>query len=752
MAEAAEPKYSFGDGDVVFWLMQVESTPYRIHSFHLQRATGYFDRDIQERNEGDNKPITLEDVKRADFENLLWFFYESAYQWHGLVDDSLKDQWESVLLLADKFKMRQVAIVASHALDCAKALSDIGKILLCIKHVRSKEWAMEELIRVVERGQPLTHEESCQIGPRASTALAAAREHYHMLDTPISAGLRPDRERTFLASAVFADMYLLPQLTQGADSGGPVADTAITLDVKAEDFENLVWFFYQSPYEWMPTIPDASAISTKWESVLNLADMFDMEEVAQVATYALDRCGVLSDMRKIALCVRHALPREWALEAFKNACSRGPAVSVEEAKGMGAEMTALVAQARERFIGGGRESADTSASASRHGTYYIDEGDIIMRRDTTYFDDLIASLDANPGQGSVGAIDANPLPVDDVNAIDFEHLLWFFYESAYNWSSTADPTLTPKWESILRLADKFGMERTAKVACYALGRAGALPDVRKIALCAKHGMGKDWIIEELERIISRPTPLTPGEAAEIGSPIAVAVLAAAREELRNLPDLECTPCYPTLKSCHGGVHTCPTWGHHNTPCPKRDVSYIQGLRPNLQAVVSNSMDPDIFSKGICEILVSCLNSHRRVLADLVTMANLCPRPRWQGDLYFKIEDFVCSVDPYSLGRASKVFAGMLTIPQSHITTEGTTEANPIVIDAKADQFRSFLWFLYDSSHGWSHIANPDSADRWEDILAIADMFSMDEIARVATYALDYNIEQIEDILRQSAVL
>ena len=39
----------------------------------------------------------------------------------------------------------------------------------------------------------------------------------------------------------------------------------------------------------------------------------------------------------------------------------------------------------------------------------------------------------------------------------------------------------------------------------------------------------------------------------------------------------------------------------------------------------------------------------------------------------------------------------------------------------------------------SHIANPDSAARWKDILAIADMFSMDEIARVATYALDYNI-------------
>ena len=109
------------------------------------------------------------------------------------------------------------------------------------------------------------------------------------------------------------------------------------------------------------------------------------------------------------------------------------------------------------------QSAYTSASVSRHGTYYIHEGDIIMRvstavnvlnhysrfrqaentlfqihsfhlqRDTTYFDDSIASLDANSGQGSVGSIDAYPLPVDDVNAIDFEHLLWFFYESAYHW-------------------------------------------------------------------------------------------------------------------------------------------------------------------------------------------------------------------------------------------------------------------------------------------------------------------------------
>ena len=97
MAGDSEQKYSYDDGDIVLvvsakllsryiepsdvLLTQVEATPYRVHSFHLQRATAHFDKDLQAFREGDGKPITLEDVKRTDFENLLWFFYESAYNW-----------------------------------------------------------------------------------------------------------------------------------------------------------------------------------------------------------------------------------------------------------------------------------------------------------------------------------------------------------------------------------------------------------------------------------------------------------------------------------------------------------------------------------------------------------------------------------------------------------------------------------------------------------------------------------------------
>ena len=70
------------------------------------------------------------------------------------------------------------------------------------------------------------------------------------------------------------------------------------------------------------------------------------------------------------------------------------------------------------------------------------------------------------------------------------------YSDVDDRSGIVDPALTEKWESILLLAEKFGMKQAAKVACYALGRAGVLSDVHKIALCVKHGLGKDWVVED----------------------------------------------------------------------------------------------------------------------------------------------------------------------------------------------------------------------------------------------------------------
>ena len=71
---------------------QVETTLFRFHSYHLSRTTTYFDKLLEstpsagwystESGDADACPINIEDSVRAcDFSALLWFFYESAYQW-----------------------------------------------------------------------------------------------------------------------------------------------------------------------------------------------------------------------------------------------------------------------------------------------------------------------------------------------------------------------------------------------------------------------------------------------------------------------------------------------------------------------------------------------------------------------------------------------------------------------------------------------------------------------------------------------
>ncbi|KAI4519307.1 hypothetical protein K525DRAFT_172405, partial [Schizophyllum commune Loenen D] len=369
------------------------------------------------------------------------------------------------------------------------------------------------------------------------------------------------------------------------------------------------------------------------------------------------------------------------------------------------------------------QSADTSASVSRHGTYYIHEGDIIMRaentlfrihsfhlqRDTTYFDDPIAGLDANPGQGYVGSIDANPLPVDDVNAIDFEHLLWFFYESAYNWSrsTTVDPALAPKWESILRLADKFGMQRSAKVACYALGRAGALSDVRKIALCTRYGMGKDWIVEELKRIVSRDAPLTPGEAVEIGSPIAVAAVAAAREEL----PLAAEKCSSTGKCWEAG---------HDDDDP--DVVCVLGVH------TCNKLH-----QKACPMLSEV--SARDAVDDMLTDENLFVFVRMRAHPHMQVEGKSYRLHSYHLKRASKIFSDMYLLPKSTRAKKHVEGATPL--DVKAEDFMNLIWYFYESPYETPTVPDPStSRAKWESVLRLADLFDMEEAAQVATYALD----------------
>ena len=59
---------------------------FRIHAYHLRRTTSFFDERLEPFKgilgagaSEDLSTIVLEDVKVEGFRDLLWFFYESAY-------------------------------------------------------------------------------------------------------------------------------------------------------------------------------------------------------------------------------------------------------------------------------------------------------------------------------------------------------------------------------------------------------------------------------------------------------------------------------------------------------------------------------------------------------------------------------------------------------------------------------------------------------------------------------------------------
>ena len=54
-----------------------------------------------------------------------------------------------------------------------------------------------------------------------------------------------------------------------------------------------------------------------------------------------------------------------------------------------------------------------------------------LKRATTYFDDVLALAATNPF--APGATDGNPYILPGVEAMDFQALVWFFYESPYTW-------------------------------------------------------------------------------------------------------------------------------------------------------------------------------------------------------------------------------------------------------------------------------------------------------------------------------
>ncbi|KAL1678001.1 hypothetical protein EV122DRAFT_212862 [Schizophyllum commune] len=405
-------KYSYENGDC---FLRAESTVYHIHHYYLRQATSFFDDILRYTGEGsttleDNTPessvltpLVLNDISETDLEALLWFFYESQYSWtYGVEPD--KAVWEAILTLANKFAMRLVARAACVALDSANALEDIRKISLAKRHGLCKKWVTQELRTVISRERSLSREEAKLLGHELTAAIAHAREQALLLSNafgdpctnlscasangckiqcfngvhvcmgtryahaptacPVatrrssseSIGAQAEDTVTCLhshhvtrSSNILSSMLSLPLGSSSPQEGADEAHPILLPGVQSNDFENLISFFYLGPYAW--TKEGIDFFTPKWESILRIAEMFDMQDICKVAVYGLCEYQFPGEsMRKIALFVQYDLDEKFLLEQLVDVCLRSDSLTVEEGRKIGPTMATLIGRAREVLI------------------------------------------------------------------------------------------------------------------------------------------------------------------------------------------------------------------------------------------------------------------------------------------------------------------------------------------------------------------------------------------------------------------
>ncbi|KAL1720356.1 hypothetical protein EV715DRAFT_197082 [Schizophyllum commune] len=404
--------YYFDDGDVV---VRVECTLFRIHAYHLRRTTSFFDERLEPCKgilgagaSEDLSTIVLEDVKVEGFRDLLWFFYESAYNQDA---PCLKDKWKRIFFMALTYRMLPVLRAASSALDGLGAFDEVRKVVLCATlgvSSRTTFGAAGALKLIILRDRPLSDAESRLLGLGATVAVSRAREqalisscadsspscpscgrdalcyrgvhichrrskgsgeckHHHrrcpnagafMTEASVQAMLdlvSPYAGRIFLlhryhlrrASKVFKAMFLLP--AEQSCPEGATQDRPIRLQfTDGIAFANLMWFFYRYPYVWTSALDEDNAHN--WESILELADRFDMDDVIQTALYNLGKMNALEDVRKISLSDRYTVDPEWAFDAFRRLCIRPDPLTMTEVQSLQPSTTARLFIAREDLM------------------------------------------------------------------------------------------------------------------------------------------------------------------------------------------------------------------------------------------------------------------------------------------------------------------------------------------------------------------------------------------------------------------
>jgi len=175
----------------------------------------------------------------------------------------------------------------------------------------------------------------------------------------------------------------------------------------------------------------------------------------------------------------------------------------------------------------------------RHTEYYITGGDVVFRventlfrchryfftRDSAYFREKLPHPPP-PGEFTKGSSDPNPFILEDTLKVDFERLLWVFYNPKYNIYEGS----VEEWSSILKLAHQWGFVEVKAFALRELEQH-EIPALQKILLYHAHDIDRDLLQAAYAALTARDEPISFDEGLQLGLETALQ-LARAREIAR----------------------------------------------------------------------------------------------------------------------------------------------------------------------------------------------------------------------------
>ncbi|KAI0002398.1 hypothetical protein BJV74DRAFT_815595 [Russula compacta] len=175
----------------------------------------------------------------------------------------------------------------------------------------------------------------------------------------------------------------------------------------------------------------------------------------------------------------------------------------------------------------------------RNNDYYLQGGDVVFRvennlfrvhryfftRDSAFFRERLPHPPP-PGEFTKGSSDNNPFVLEDTFKVDFERLLWVFYNPKY---SIYDGSVE-EWSSILKLAHQWEF---IEVKAFALRELEQLemPALQKIILYHTHDINRNLLLEAYTALAVRDESITIEEGRQLGLETAL-MLAHVREVAR----------------------------------------------------------------------------------------------------------------------------------------------------------------------------------------------------------------------------